>query len=44
MRGSWETAGHGYGSDRGPSVGSSPALPCTWYSHSAFVYHGSKSS
>ena len=44
MRGSCDTAGHGYGSDRGPSVGSSPALPWTWYSDSAFEYHGSKSS
>ena len=44
MRGSWETAGHGYCFDQWPSVGSSPWLPCTWYSHSAFVYHGSNSS
>ena len=40
----WETAGYGYGSLRAPSVGSSPALPCTWYSRSAWEYHGSKSS
>ena len=30
IRGSCDTAGHGYGFERGPSVGSSPPLPCTW--------------
>src|SRR5262249_35733417 len=44
IRGSCDTAGHGYGWDRGPSVGSSPPLPCTWYNCSACEYQGSKSS
>src|SRR5215467_2709859 len=29
IRGSWLTAGHGYGALAGGSVGSSPRLPCT---------------
>ena len=30
IRGSWETAGNGYGALPGGSVGSSPRAPCTW--------------
>ena len=30
MRGSWLTAGNGYGALAGGSVGSSPRAPCTW--------------
>ena len=37
MRGSWETAGNGYGALAGGSVGSSPRAPCTSYSCSAIV-------
>ena len=43
-RGSCDTGGHGYCLDQWPSVGSSPWSPRTWYSHSALVYQGSKSS
>ena len=37
IRGSCEMAGQGYCLLQWPSIGSSPWLPCTWYSHSAFV-------
>ena len=37
MRGSWLTAGYGYGVERHGSVGSAPRVPCTWYSRSASV-------
>ena len=30
IRGSCDTAGHGYCFDQCPSVGSSPCAPCTW--------------
>ena len=36
-RGSWLTAGCGYGSLAYGSVGSSPCSPCTWYMRSARV-------
>src|SRR6266496_2572329 len=37
IRGSWLTAGQGYGELAEGSVGSSPRLPCTWYRFSACV-------